>query len=141
MASQEINDLNAELDAYAELPSLNPRDHGYFAGVKIQTREPAKGEKFLRSGLIPLRGYSRNYRDNVDEEGVSCYRVIGGKLVKASPFSPGFDGGNDLFWITGQVIQVDTGDGWKDLCGADREPLIYAARYVSRCRKAPAEMA
>lgn len=140
MASQEIRDLNADLDACGDLPSLDPRDHGYFSHVQLRVREPEKGEKFLRSGHIPDCGYSRNYRDNTDELGVSCYRVTGGKLQGYSPFSPGFEGGRDMFWVTGKVIQIDLGSGWQDARGSDREPLLYGARYVSRCRKAPADM-
>ena len=142
MIHATITELNNELETFGEVSSLDPSDHGYRSHVRIRTREPIKGERFLRSGQIPLSGQSRNHRENVLEEGVSCYRVLSNKLVGYSPFSPGFESSANLYWITGFVIQIDLyGEGdWSDLCGSDGEPLIYNATYVSRCHKSPSEL-
>ena len=136
-----IDELNADLDARRESPSLVAQDYGYFAHVALRTREPRPDERFLRVGSIPYEGRSFNFRDRVHEEGVSCYRIEEDKCA-ASPFSPGYEGGAETYWITGRVLQISTdGETWKDLCGADGEPLLHAARYVSRTRKAPKDFA
>lgn len=73
--------------------------------------------KFLRFGLPPKNGKSWNYRDNIPEIGVSCYRLISGKAILSLSEVGTIAGGisdRPIYFISGEEIGS----------GSDGEPIV-----------------